>query len=162
MMQTDSQCEFCLHKSIIPSTPLRKQGEKIMSEAATLDVLHKKRTELESHWSTQLQKQRTLEDNIKALEEKVQAQLQQKIKTEDQVLDTLESKRKDLEKRLGELQEQQATSQNINEPTTETTETKEQTQEQPMEITASPVDATQQLNEEARGSRKEEKKRKWV
>ena len=132
-----------------------------MSETA-LETLNKKRTELENHWSTQLQKQRTLEDNIKALEEKVQAQLQQKIKTEDEVLETLESKRKDLEKRLGELQEQQATSQSINEPTTENAEIKEQVQEQPMEMTASPVDATQELNEEAKGSRREDKKRKWV
>lgn len=132
-----------------------------MSEAA-LEVLHKKRTELESQWSTQLQKQKTLEDNIKALEEKVQAQLQQKIKNEDQVLDTLENKQKDLEKRLQELQNQQATTQNIDEPTTENTETKDQLQEQPMEIAASPSDATQDLNEEAKGNRKEDKKRKWM
>jgi hypothetical protein len=77
-------------------------------------------------------------------------------------LDTLESKRKDLEKRLGELQEQQTTSQSINEPTTENAETREQVQEQPLEMTASPVDATQELNEEAKGSRREDKKRKWV
>jgi len=133
-----------------------------MSDAATLEVLHKKRTELENHWSSQLQKQRTLEDDIKALEEKVQAQLQQKIKTEDEVLDTLDAKRKDLEKRLGELQEQQATSQSTDEPTPEITETTEQVQEQPMEMTASASDATQELNEETRGSRKEDKKRKWV
>ncbi len=133
-----------------------------MSDAATLEVLHKKRTELENHWSSQQQKQRTLEDNIKALEEKVQAQLQHKIKTEDQVLDTLEAKRKDLEKRLGELQEQQATSQSIDEPTTEIAETTEHALEQPVEMTASASDATQDVNEEARGSRKEDKKRKWM
>jgi uncharacterized phage infection (PIP) family protein YhgE len=132
-----------------------------MSETA-LETLHKKRTELENQWSSQLQKQKTLEDNIKALEEKVQAQLQQKIKTEDQVLDTLEAKRKDLEKRLQELQEQQATSQNLEAPTPENTETTEQVQEQPMDMTVNASDATQELNEEARGSRKEDKKRKWV
>lgn len=132
-----------------------------MSDAATLEVLHKKRTELENHWSTQLQKQRTLEDDVKALEEKVQAQLQNKIKTEDQVLDTLEAKRKDLEKRLGELQEQQATSQSPNEPTNEIAETTEQTLEQPVEMAAADTD-NQLQNEEARGSRKEDKKRKWM
>ena len=132
-----------------------------MSETA-LETLHKKRAELENQWSTQLQKQKTLEDNIKALEEKVQAQLQQKIKNEDQVLDTLETKQKDLEKRLQELQEQQVASQNIDEPTTENTENRDQAPEQPMEITASPSDATQELNEEAKGNRKEDKKRKWM
>lgn len=135
--------------------------KQIMSDAATLEVLHKKRTELENHWSTQLQKQRTLEDDVKALEEKVQAQLQNKIKTEDQVLDTLEAKRKDLEKRLGELQEQQATSQSPNEPTNEIAETTEQTLEQPVEMAAADTD-NQLQNEEARGSRKEDKKRKWM
>jgi hypothetical protein len=135
--------------------------KKIMSETA-LETLHKKRTELENHWSSQLQKQRTLEDDIKALEEKVQVQLQQKIKTEDQVLDTLEAKRKDLEKRFGELQEQQAASQGPEEPITENAEAKEQVQEQPMEMTASASDAPQEPNEETRGSRKEEKKRKWM
>lgn len=83
---------------------VEKKGDKIMSETATLEVLNKKRTELENHWSSQLQKQKTLEGDIKALEEKVQAQLQEKIKSENEVLETLESKRKDLEKRLEELQ----------------------------------------------------------
>jgi uncharacterized phage infection (PIP) family protein YhgE len=132
-----------------------------MSEAATLETLHKKRTELENRWSSQLQKQKTLEDNIKALEEKVQAQLQQKIKTEDEVLETLESKRKDLEKRLTELQEQQKQLQTPDEPTTENVETREPVQEQPIEMTASAPDATQEPAEETKGSRKEEKKRKW-
>jgi hypothetical protein len=53
-------------------------------------------------------------------------------------------------------------SQNVDEPTTENTETKDQVLEQPMETTASPVDATQELNEEAKGNRKEDKKRKWM
>jgi hypothetical protein len=134
-----------------------------MSETTTLEAMHKKRSELENHWSSQLQKQKTLEGDIKALEEKVQAQLQQKIKSEDQVLETLESKRKDLEKRLGELQEQHEASQNLNEPTTEIAEAKEQPQEQPTDIAATTAgDSDQWQSEEAKEKRKEEKKRKWM
>jgi len=135
-----------------------------MSEKATLEVLQKKRTELENHWSSQLEKQRGLEGDIKALEEKVQAQLQEKIKSEDEVLETLESKRKDLEKRLNELQEQERreSSRRPDEPTTEVAETNEQAQE-PIEMTvAAANDGNQWQAEEVKERHKEEKKRKWM
>lgn len=130
-----------------------------MSEKAALETLHKKRTELEDQWNSKLQKHKTLEDDVKALEEKVQAQLEQKIKSEDEALETLESKRKDLEKRLAELQENQ-TPQTIEEPNV-IAEKPEPVQEQPVEMTVAANTDNQWPNEETR-ERRQEKKRKWM
>lgn len=129
-----------------------------MSETTTLETLNKKRTELENQLSSQLQKQKNIEDDIKALEEKVQAQLQQKIKSQDEVLETLESKKKDLEKRSEELQEHREPTQSLDEPTTDLAETGEQVQEQPAEMAATANTDDQWQNEET----KERKKRKWI
>lgn len=135
-----------------------------MSEVAVLEELQKKRTELENHWSSQLQKEKTLEGDIKALEEKVQAQLQEKIKVQGAALETLESKRKDLERRLKELQEQSASSQTLKEPIMEAAEANEEVQEQPAEMTmkAAANDNAQSQTEDTKEKHKEEKKRKWM
>lgn len=137
-----------------------------MSETAALEVLQKKRTELENRWSSQLEKQRTLEGDIQTLEEKLHAQLQEKIKTEDTVLEGLESKRKDLEKRLKELQvpEHPESFQMPDEPTTKVEENKEEEQEQPTEMTveAAANESDQWQNEDTKEKHKEEKKRKWM
>jgi len=161
--RANSKCGFSLHKSIISLTPLKKTVKNIMSETTELVVLQKKRMEMENQWSSQLQKQKTLEGDIKTLEEKLHAQLQEKIKTEDTVLETLESKRKELEKRLEELQERRESSKRLDEPSTEIAETKEQAPEQPVEMTVTAANDGDHLqNEEAKERRKEEKKRKWM
>lgn len=136
-----------------------------MSETTTLEGLQKKRTDLEDQWSSQLQRQKNLEANIKALEEKVHVQLQEKIKAEDTVLEKLESKRKELEKRSDELQEHREAPQRPDEPSTNTAETKERAQEQPMEMTvtaANPGDQVQLQSEETKERHREDKKRKWM
>lgn len=143
-------------------SPFDKEKVKIMSETATLETLYKKRTELENQWSSKLQKKKTLEDDIKALEEKVQAQLEQKIKSEDTALETLESKKKELEKRLEELQEKQETPQSIEEPTTIPAANPEPVPEQPIEVAATANFDNQWSNEDTRDKHKEEKKRRWM
>ncbi len=134
-----------------------------MSETATLEVLHKKRTELEDHWSSQLHKREVLEGEIKTLEEKVQAQLQEKIKSEDSALETLESKKKELENRSEELQERREMGQKPDESLTAAAEGKDQVQEQTLDMTEmAAAEGDEALNEETKEKHREEKKRKWV
>lgn len=134
-----------------------------MSETPLVE-LQKKRAELENHWSSLLQKEQNLKEDIKALEEKVQAQLEGKIKATDAVLETLGSKRNDLEKRLKELQEHPESSQMPNEPLAQATETNEETHKQLIEMMAKPpaADNEQLENEEIKDKHREEKKRKWT
>jgi chaperonin cofactor prefoldin len=134
-----------------------------MSETP-LAELQKKRTELENHWSSLLQKEKNLKEDVKTLEEKVQAQLESKIKATDVALETLGSKKSDLEKRLKELQEQAGSSQMPNEPWKQSAEINEVTPKQPVEMTAKPaVDSVQVETEESKDKHKDEKKRsKWM
>jgi hypothetical protein len=133
-----------------------------MSETATLEVLQKKRTELEDQWSSKLNKQKVLEGEIKALEEKVQSQLQEKINSEDSLLQTLESKKKELENRSVELQGHQETDQKPSESLTAVTATNEQVQEQPVEMTTTvAAEGDHVQNDEIKERHREERRRRW-
>ena len=77
-----------------------------MSATAELEQLQKRRTELENAWKSMEQKEKTLGENIKILEEKLAVQaLEEKIKAKNAALAKLESTKSDLEKKLQAPQE---------------------------------------------------------
>jgi len=135
-----------------------------MSETAELEQLAKKRTKLEDDWSSVVQKESTLKDDVKALEERLQAQLASKIEAKNASVERLESTKRDLERRLKELQESPESFQTPSLPETETAKQEEVQQEQPTEMIVEAVadDSQVIVEEETRGRSREEKKRKWL
>lgn len=111
-----------------------------------------------------IQKEKTLENDVKALEEKLAAQLATKIEAKNTVVERLESSKQDLERRLKELQENAESFQTPDTVATEAAEQEEEAQEQPAEMTVeAAVDESQEVaEEETRGRSREEKKRKWL
>ena len=75
-----------------------------MSETITLSELQIKRRELENEVASLSQKEKTLENDLRTLEEKIIYQLKEEIKAKKSVLSGLESRKSDLEKKLSELQ----------------------------------------------------------
>lgn len=129
-----------------------------------LEQLAKKRTKLEDDWSSVVQKEGTLKDDVKALEERLQAQLAGKIEAKNAAVERLESTKRDLERRLKELQESPESFQTPNMPETETAKQEEEQQDQPAEmiVEAAADDSQVIVEEETRGRSREEKKRKWL
>ncbi len=83
----------------------------MMSETITLSELQIKRRELENELASLSQKEKTLEKDLRTLEEKIINQLLEEIKAKKSTLSSLESRKSDLEKKLGELQGKAAGSQ---------------------------------------------------
>ncbi len=86
-----------------------------MSETAALSELQIKRRELENELASLSQKEKTLETDLRTLEEKIIDQLKEDIKAKKSVLDGLESRKSDLEKKLSDLQGKPAGSQTAEE-----------------------------------------------
>ncbi len=135
-----------------------------MSETVELEQLAKKRTKLEDDWASVVQKESTLKDDVKGLEEKLQAQLAGKIEAKNASVEKLESTKRDLETRLKELQKSPESFQTPNTLETETAEQVEEQQEQPAEMVmeAAADDSQEIVEEETKGRSREEKKRKWL
>lgn len=135
-----------------------------MSETTTLVELQKKRNDLENHWSNLLQKEKNLNNDVKTLEEKIQAQLEGRIKATDSSIGTLESTKGDLERRLKELEERSETQAMPNEPVIETVPINEEPQVMlaPEAPKAVANEGEVWHSEETKERHKEEKKRKWV
>jgi len=138
-----------------------------MSATAELEMLQKKRRELESEQASLEQKEQAMKENVRKLLEKLTAQLEEKIKTKNEVVEKLESLKKDLEKRLNELQDNAESSlmpkETKPDPDPENEEKHEETTEQVIERARALVaDGGQELPfEEQKERRKEDKKRKW-
>jgi len=135
-----------------------------MSETAEIEQLAKKRSKLEDEWSSLVQKERTLEGDVKALEERLAAQLAGKIEAKNPAVERLESTKLDLERRLKELQENAESYRMPNAPQTEAAEQEEEPQEQPTEMTveAAADSSYETAEEETKGKSREEKRRKWL
>jgi len=87
----------------------------MMSETATLSELQIKRRELENELASLSQTEKTLENDLRTLEEKIIDQLKEEIKAKKSALSGLESRKSDLEKKLNELQGKPAGSQTAEE-----------------------------------------------
>ncbi len=136
-----------------------------MSQTAELEQLAKKRTKLEDDWASVVKKENTLKDDVKGLEERLQAQLTGKIEAKNASVEKLESTKHDLEAKLKELQESPESSQTPNMPETETTvEQQEEPQEQPTEmiVEATTNDSQEIVEEPTRGRSREDKRRRWL
>jgi len=88
-------------------------SENMMSETATLSELQIKRRELENELASLSQTEKTLENDLRTLEEKIIDQLKEEIKAKKSALSALESRKNDLEKKLSELQGKPAGSQTL-------------------------------------------------
>ena len=75
-----------------------------MSETITLSELQIKRRELENELASLAQKEKTIENDLKTLEEKIIVQLREEIRAKKSALSNLELRKNDLEKNLSELQ----------------------------------------------------------
>jgi SMC interacting uncharacterized protein involved in chromosome segregation len=86
-----------------------------MSETITLSALQIKRRELENELASLSQTEKMLENDLRALEGKIIAQLKEEIEAKKSTLSGLESRKSDLEKKLNELQGKSAASQTAKE-----------------------------------------------
>jgi chaperonin cofactor prefoldin len=86
-----------------------------MSETITLSALQIKRRELENELASLSQTEKMLENDLRALEGKIIAQLKEEIETKKSALNNLESRKSDLEKKLNGLQGKSADSQTAEE-----------------------------------------------
>jgi len=86
-----------------------------MSETITLSELQIKRRELENELASLSQTEKMLENDLRALEGKIIAQLKEEIEAKKSALSGLESRKSDLEKKLSELQGKSAGSQTAKE-----------------------------------------------
>jgi chromosome segregation ATPase len=86
-----------------------------MSETTTLSELQIKRRELENELASLSQTEKTLENDLRALEGKIIDQLKAEIQAKKSALSGLESRKSDLEKKLSELQGKPAGSQTAEE-----------------------------------------------
>ena len=86
-----------------------------MSETVTLSELQIKRRELENELASLSQTEKMLENDLRALEGKIIAQLKEEIETKKSALSNLESRKSDLEKKLNGLQGKSADSQTAEE-----------------------------------------------
>ena len=86
-----------------------------MSETIGLSELQIKRRELENELASLSQTEKTLENDLRTLEEKIIDQLKEEIKAKKSALSGLESRKSELEKKLNELQGKPAGSQTVEE-----------------------------------------------
>ena len=86
-----------------------------MIETITLSELQIKRRELENELASLSQTEKMLENDLRALEGKIIAQLKEEIEAKKSTLSGLESRKSDLEKKLNELQGKSAASQTAEE-----------------------------------------------
>ena len=86
-------------------------SEDMMSETIALSELQIRRRELENELASLSQKEKTLENDLRMLEEKIIGQLKEDIRTKKSALSGLESRKSDLEKKLSELQGKQTNAQ---------------------------------------------------
>ena len=123
----------------------------MISETVTLSELQIKRRELENELASLSQTEKTLETDLRTLEEKIIDQLKEEIKEKKSALSGLESRKNDLEKKLSELQGKPAGSQKAEEQHAngETTEPVQQndTEENDTEVTV--VECQTEQDEEA-------------
>lgn len=155
--------EFFLHKVIIFLFGYLGIGENIMGYAMALSDLQIKRRELENELVSLAQKEKTLENDLRALEEKIIDQLKEDIKTKKSALSGLESRKSDLERRLGELQGKPAGSRTEDEQANgETAEPVQQnyTEENDTELTV--VGYQPEQIQETEQSSKKDDKNNWV
>lgn len=135
-----------------------------MSETIVLSELQIKRRELENELASLSQKEKTLETDLRTLEEKIIDQLKEEIKAKKSALSSLESRKSDLEKKLNELQGNPAGSQTAEEQHAngETAEPAQQnnTEENDTELTV--VGYQPEQIQETGQSTKKDDKRDWV
>ena len=134
-----------------------------MSETIALSELQIKRRELENELASLSQKEKTLETDLRTLEEKIIDQLKEEIKAKKSALSSLESRKSDLEKKLSELQGNPAGSrteeQHANGETAEPVQ-QNNTEENDTELTV--VGYQPEQIQETVQSTKEDDKRDWV
>jgi len=82
-----------------------------MSETEVLNGLQIKRRELENELASLFQTEKYLKNDLKTLEEKIIGQLEKDIKAKKLALNGLESRKSELEKKLNDMQGNQADSQ---------------------------------------------------
>jgi chromosome segregation ATPase len=119
---------------------------------------------LENELASLSQKEKSLENDLRTLEEKIIGQLKEEIKAKKSVLSNLESRKSDLEKKLSELQEKPEDSQTAEEQhaKSETAEPVQQnnTEENHTELTV--VAYQPEQSQETGPSTKKDDKRDWV
>lgn len=130
-----------------------------MSATAELEMLQKKRRELENEQTSLEQKEQATKENVRKLFEKLTVQLEEKIKAKNEVIEKLESLKRDLEKRLDELQDNRESSLMPKEarPEQEVEEKHEESTEQVIERARALVaDGNQELSseEQKKGAKK--------
>ena len=97
-----------------------------MSTNVVFEQPEKKRAELENEWTSLNQKIQAMKENMRELEEKITAKLEEKVKARREAFEKLECENKNLEKKLEELQENQKPSSLLNEPLSEVAEKEEE------------------------------------
>jgi len=132
-----------------------------MSETITLSELQIKRRELENEVASLSQKEKTLENDLRTLEEKIIDQLKEEIKAKKSVLSGLESRKSDLEKKLNELQGKPAGSQTAEEQHAKS-ETAEPPQQKENDTELTVVEYQPEQIQETGQSTKKDDKRNWV
>ena len=132
-----------------------------MSETVGLSELQIKRRELENELASLSQKEKTLETDLRTLEEKIIYQLKEEIKAKKMVLSGLESRKSDLERKLRELQGKPAVPQKAEEqPARRETAEPAQQKENDTELTVVAYQP-EQIQETERSTKKDDK-RDWV
>jgi len=126
-----------------------------------LSELQIKRRELENELASLSQKEKTLETDLRTLEEKIIDQLKEEIKAKRSALSSLESRKNDLEKKLSELQGKPAGSQKAEEQTAKG-ETAEPPQQKEIDTELTVVGYQPEQIQETGQSTKKDDKRNWV
>lgn len=149
--------------------------------SSQLDQIEKKRVELKSELQAIEQRERTLGESIRMLEEKLAIrELEDRVRVKRQAMERLESRKRDLERRLSEPQPKLQPSPTHHRPQQTPTPQVAQKREEPQENTAMEVTASSARSgsrqpiriaaptylqprkpEERKGKRQGKKKRKW-
>jgi len=129
-----------------------------MSETIGLSELQIKRRELENELASLSQKEKTLESDLRTLEEKIIHQLKEEIRAKKSALSSLEARKNDLERKLSELQGKPAGSQTAEERHVKG-ETTEPAQHDDTEVTVFGYQP-EQIQETGQSTKKDDK-RDW-
>ena len=116
---------------------------------------------MENELASLSQKEKTLETDLRTLEEKIIDQLKEEIKAKRSALSSLESRKNDLEKKLSELQGKPAGSQKAEEQTAKG-ETAEPPQQKEIDTELTVVGYQPEQIQETGQSTKKDDKRNWV